>query len=54
MTCDTAKRVASTVTGFVLPGIIELPAISSWLGRSISFNPVIGPENMSLMSWESL
>ncbi len=53
MTWADTSIAASTVTGFVFPGIMLLPGTSSWVGISISARPVKGPENMSLRSWQS-
>src|ERR1700759_2714884 len=42
MTCAATCTVASGITGFTLPGMIELPGCRS--GRLISPRPVRGPE----------
>ncbi len=54
ITSPAASNALSTVTGLVFPGIILLPATSSWVGMSISPRAVSGPENISLRSWQSL
>ena len=42
----------SAITGLTLPGIIDEPGCTA--GSNISFNPVVGPEDNNLRSFEIL